>query len=139
MVDKANMRERIAGSGLKVTLQRLAVFEALLELKNHPTVEQIAAYLKQHYDGISIGTVYKTLETFVAKGLVTRVKDDSDKMRYDAYTDKHHHLYSEENQEIGDYYDEDLDQLLENYFKEKAIPGFEVKDIRLQIVGKFKE
>ena len=139
MKDVEHIRKRIADSGLKVTVQRLAVLEALFDLKNHPTVERIRQKINERYPGIASGTIYKTLETFVDKGLVEKVKDSNDKMRYDAYTEKHHHLYSEDDQEIGDYYDPELDKLLEEYFRKKSIPGFDVHDTRVQIVGRFKK
>ncbi|NJK96094.1 MAG: hypothetical protein HC905_15350 [Bacteroidales bacterium] len=58
-------------------------------------------------------------------------------MRYDAVLEKHHHLYCEECDKITDYYDPELDALLDNYFKSKTIDRFSVKDIKLQIVGTF--
>lgn len=133
------IRERIAEAGLKVTLQRVAVLEALTGSKDHPTADMVIDYLKERYPGIATGTVYKTLETFVEKGIVEKVKNDSDKMRYDAFTDKHHHLYSVDSREIGDYYDEELDNLLKEYFSRKEIPNFEIHDLKLQILGKFKK
>ena len=40
-------------------------------------------------------------------------------MRYDSILDKHHHLYSSETEHIEDYYDEELDRMIEGYFKKK--------------------
>ena len=59
-------------------------------------------------------------------------------MRYDSILDKHHHLYSSETEHIEDYYDEELDRMIEGYFKKKKIPNFSVEDIKVQIIGKFK-
>jgi Fur family peroxide stress response transcriptional regulator len=58
-------------------------------------------------------------------------------MRYDAILEKHHHLYCADSDRIEDYYDEELNKVLEKYFIKKNIPGFEIKEIRLQISGKF--
>jgi Fur family peroxide stress response transcriptional regulator len=58
-------------------------------------------------------------------------------MRYDAIHEKHHHLYCAESDRIEDYYDPDLDALLEGYFKKKNIPEFNVSEFKLQISGKF--
>ena len=60
-------------------------------------------------------------------------------MRYDYVNEKHHHLYCTETERIENYYDEELDKLLENYMKKKTIPNFKIKDIRLQITGTFTE
>jgi Fur family peroxide stress response transcriptional regulator len=81
--------------------------------------------------------VYKTLETFVQKGLITKVKTDRDIMHYDEILDNHHHLYCSESDKIEDYFDAELDQIIHDYFEKKDIPNFEIEDIKLQIKGKF--
>ncbi len=60
-------------------------------------------------------------------------------MRYDAITEKHHHLYSAESDRIEDYFDPELNEIIDNYFKKKGIPDFEIEDIKLQVIGKFKD
>jgi len=86
-----------------------------------------------------VGTVYKTIETFVEKGLVNKVKTDRDVMRYDVETHKHHHLYCDECDYIENYLDNDLDELLQKYFEKKRIPNFNIREINLQIVGNYKD
>jgi len=129
----------LADNNLKVTPQRTAVLEVILNLNNHPSAENIVEYLRLNYPHIPIGTVYKILDVFVEKGIVIKVKTDNDVMRYDAIKEKHHHLYCAETERIEDYYDENLDALLENYLKKKKIPNFKIKDIKLQIVGNFTD
>ncbi|MDZ7777291.1 MAG: hypothetical protein U5L09_17625 [Bacteroidales bacterium] len=58
-------------------------------------------------------------------------------MRYDAVLQKHHHLYSPQTGRIEDYYDDELTDLLESYFKEKDINNFNIRDIKLYITGEF--
>lgn len=132
-----NIRETLPKYGLKITPQRVVVYEAIHLLKNHPTAENIIDYIRINHPNIAIGTVYNTLETFVEKGLISKVKTDGDIMRYDADISVHHHLYSMDSDRIADYYDEDLSHLIENYFKNKKIPGFRIEDIRISIIGEF--
>ena len=124
-------------SNLKVTPQRIAVLEALNNLKNHPTADKIKEYVVKNHPSISVGTIYKTLETFVDKGLVKKVKTEKDVMRYDAILENHHHLYCEDTERIEDFFDDELDTMIEKYFQRKKIPNFKVKDIKLQIIGTF--
>lgn len=131
------IRETLIKKGLKVTPQRLVVLEAVIELGNHPTAEKIIDFIKQNHPNIAVGTVYKTLETFVEKGIIKKVKTDKDVMRYDAILEKHHHLYCIESDRIEDYYDDELNQILKNYFEEKNIKDFKIEDIKLQIIGNF--
>jgi Fur family transcriptional regulator, peroxide stress response regulator len=136
-------RERIIsalkGCGLKVTPQRIAVFDAVISLHNHPTAENVTGYIKTNHPNIATGTVYKTLETLVKCGIINKVKTDADIMRYDALVEKHHHLYCADSERIEDFVDDKLDALIENYLKNKKIPNFKIEDIKLQIVGRFTD
>lgn len=137
-MEHAHPDEILRSNKLKVTPQRLAVLEAVYALNDHPSTEKIIAYIQLSHPNIAAGTIYKILEIFTQKGIVCRLKTEQDRMRYDAVTQKHHHLYSLENDHIEDYFDNELNTLLEKYFKEKLIPGFDVQDIRVEIRGQFK-
>ncbi|PKL87837.1 MAG: transcriptional repressor [Ignavibacteriae bacterium HGW-Ignavibacteriae-2] len=127
----------LKNSNLKVTPQRMAVLEALDSLKNHPTADKIKEYVIKNHPNVAVGTIYKTLETFFEKGLVKKVKTEKDVMRYDAILKKHHHLYCEDTEQIEDFFDDKLTKMLEEYFKKREIPNFQVKDLKLQIIGTF--
>jgi Fur family peroxide stress response transcriptional regulator len=126
----------LTDNGLKVTPQRTAVLEVIMDLNNHPTADEIVQYLRISYPHIPIGTVYKILDKFFKLGIIDKVKTDNDLIRYDAVKTRHHHLYSTDKDSILDFYDEDLDNILTEYFKKKNIPGFIVQDYKLQIIGK---
>ncbi len=128
---------KLSGAGLKITPQRIAVLEAVMELKNHPTAENIIDFIKTNHPNIATGTVYKTLETFVEKGLIKKVKTDRDIMRYDAMTGPHHHLYCSSSDRIEDFMDPILQKMIEEYFNKHKIPNFKIEDIRLQVIGEF--
>jgi len=129
----------LTDNNLKVTPQRTAVLEVLFSFPNHPSADDIIDYLRISFPNIPLSTVYKILDAFVLKGIVTRVKTDDGVMRYDCVKEKHHHLYCSESERIEDYYDKELDKLLENYMKKKTIPNFKISDFRLQIVGNFTD
>jgi len=136
-MDQTGIRDNLIGSGLKVTPQRMAVLEALKTLKTHPTADEIREFIRINHPNVAVGTVYKILETFVEKGIIRKVKTDRDVMRYDAILDHHHHLYCYESDRIEDYSDEALNALIHEHFEKSRISGFEIQDIRLQIIGKF--
>lgn len=135
---KEAIRESISAKGLKVTPQRVAVLEAVIKLRNHPTAENVAEYIRPHFPHIAVGTIYKVLDTFVANNLLKKVKTEKDVMRYEEVLNNHHHLYCTETDRIEDYEDEALTELIHNYFKEKRIKNFKIEDIKLQITGKFQ-
>jgi len=134
-----DIKNKLTERGLKVTPQRMAILEAIYHLKNHPTAENIIDYIKKMHPNIATGTVYKVLSVLVDNRLVKKVKTESDIMRYDGVMESHHHLYCIESDVIKDYVDEELDELLRNYFEKKNLPGFKIDEIVLQVKGIFEK
>lgn len=133
-----DFRDILKQKGLKITPQRIAIYEAVVSLNNHPTVDNIIEYIKGNHPNISVGTVYKVLDLLVEKDLLKKVKSEKDFMRYDAILHQHHHLYCQETERIENYHDDELNRILNEYFENKSIKGFKIKDITLQITGEFK-
>jgi len=138
-MNKERIIAALKSCGLKVTPQRIAVFDAVINLNNHPTAENITEFIKTNHPNIATGTIYKTLETLIKCGIIKKVKTDRDVMRYDAIIEKHHHLYCVESDRIEDFFDEDLDRIIEEYLKKKKIRDFKIEDIKLQIIGRFTD
>ncbi|HPE87196.1 MAG: transcriptional repressor [Bacteroidia bacterium] len=136
-VHKHILRDKISTGGLKVTPQRVAILETLVQMKNHPTADNIYSKLQKQQPNISLGTVYKTLETLATHGIINKVNTDTGLLRYDAITENHHHLICIDKQDISDYFDQDLDRLLTEYFTHHPIPGFTIKHLKLHIIGSF--
>jgi len=134
-----DISRKIEEKGLKVTPQRIAIFEAILKLNNHPSAENIIDFIRKSHPNISTATVYKVLDALTESGLIKRVKTEKDIMRYDAILENHHHLYCSKSDRIEDYNDEELNHLLSEFFKNKGIPNFHIEDIRLQVIGKFTD
>jgi Fur family peroxide stress response transcriptional regulator len=136
-MDANLVRDKLVEKGLKVTPQRIAILEAIYTLNNHPSAEMIMESIRDRFPGIASGTIYKVLDVLIESRLVDRVKTDKDIMRYDGILEKHHHLYISDSEEIRDYENNELDQLLREYFNKHAIKDFEIEGIRQQISGKF--
>ena len=131
------IKDKLVEKELKVTPQRISILEAIYTLNNHPTAEMILDYIQEAHPNIASGTVYKVLDVLVDNQLIKRVKTEKDVMRYDGILENHHHLYCSESEQIEDYMDEELDQVLAEYFKNKGIKDFQIEEIKLQINGKF--
>ncbi|HIP42853.1 MAG TPA: transcriptional repressor [Aquifex aeolicus] len=115
--------------GLKITPQRLAIYEVLLKSYNHPTVEEIYEEVKKMYPYVSLATVYRTLETLEKIGLVKRVCFWGNSARYDANTSEHHHLICKK---CGRIEDIDLDQKLSI---PENLQGFKTDSYSVNIYG----
>ena len=137
MIDTHEIRKQISNSGLKVTPQRIAVYKALMDINDHPTAEMVKRHISKNNPSISQGTIYKTLESFVEKGLIEKIRTEDDVMRYEPVLENHHHLYCQKTESIADYYDDELNKLIFDYLKKKDIPNFKIEDIKLHIIGEF--
>ncbi len=138
-MDNELLKQKLSEKGMKITPQRMAILEAIYELNNHPTAENIIEFIRKTHPNVAIGTVYKVLETLVENRLIKRVTTDRDFMRYDGIIENHHHLYCSTCDLIEDYHDAELDELLKNYFESKNIPGFKIEEFVLQIKGTFNK
>ena len=62
-MNSSGIRNNLTEKGLRVTPQRIAIYEAVLKLNNHPTADDIAAFIKIDHPNIATGTVYKVLDS----------------------------------------------------------------------------
>jgi Fur family peroxide stress response transcriptional regulator len=132
-----DLPNKLVSKGLKVTPQRISILETVHHLNNHPTAENIIDEVRRKHPNIATGTVYKVLETLVEHDIIKKVKTDRDVMRYDGITESHHHLYCSACDQIEDYHDQELDNLLKRYFDTKVLNGFKIEEFIVQIKGKF--
>jgi len=137
-MNTAEAIDKLKQKGLRVTPQRVAVYQTVCGLNNHPTAEMIIRSIRENHPNISVGTVYKVLDMLVENDLLEKVKTGEGIMRYDPILSGHHHLYCKETDSITDYEDPELDKMLESYFSKKKIAHFTISDIKLEITGKFK-
>jgi Fur family transcriptional regulator, peroxide stress response regulator len=134
--NRQQLRERILQGGLKATQQRIVILEALVARHgSHPTAEEVFQQLQQANPGISLGTVYKTLETFVTAELVSQVLSAGSR-RYDLHDQAHGHIYCTKTKEIIDYSNPELDQLLTEFFQSRSFENFSIQHVAVQIVGR---
>jgi Fur family peroxide stress response transcriptional regulator len=129
----SDVREKLVDANLKATHQRIVIYDAVLQMMDHPTAERVFDHVKPSNPSISIGTVYKTLDTLVEAGLVHKVSSTDHSMRYDSNIAHHNHIYLEDTKEIVDYHDEELQSMVLEYLKRKKLKNIEIKDVQLQI------
>lgn len=130
---REDIKKALSDAGLKATHQRIVIYQATYKMNHHPTAEDIFKAIHKQNPSISMGTVYKTLETFVEENLLEKVFTREGHMRYETKTDNHGHIYCANTDEILDYYDSELDELIVQFFKKKRISNLHIKNITLQI------
>jgi Fur family peroxide stress response transcriptional regulator len=102
---------RLKDAGLKLTHQRLAVYQALAAVTSHPTAEEIHAAIIPSYPMLSLNTVYTTLETLKSLGLIQELRFLDNTARYDANVGLHHHVICPECRTVEDFEDAALDRI----------------------------
>jgi Fur family transcriptional regulator, peroxide stress response regulator len=126
------VRKEISKAGLKATPQRLAILKYIRKNMTHPTAEKVYQDLSRAYPGLSLKTVYKTLETFAEAGMIRGLDIDPKKMRFDACLDEHDHFYCEVCENI---FDIAATPSGENWRNRKDMQGHNVQKISINFKG----
>jgi Fur family peroxide stress response transcriptional regulator len=62
--------ERLRQWGVRVTPQRLAIAEAVLNSTDHPTVQQIYDRVRDHFPSMTLATIYSNLGVLERSGMI---------------------------------------------------------------------
>jgi Fe2+ or Zn2+ uptake regulation protein len=133
-MSEAVLRRALEANGQRYTEQRAAVFRFLRATTSHPTADEIFLHVRSQVPGISLATVYKSLETLVTCGLAMKLSSGDGSARFDGRTEEHHHLRCVECGRI-----EDLEGRVDGgelARLEAAAGAFEVTGYTLELTGR---
>jgi Fur family transcriptional regulator, peroxide stress response regulator len=134
-MNRIAVKDKITNKGLKFTHQRMVILKALETSVAHPTAEQVFDLISVDNPSISLGTVYKTLDSFVQAGILRKFIDQKGVMRFDAILEAHSHLYCKETHEIRDFRNEAFEQILKDFISENNFENFEIDEISVVFKG----
>jgi len=120
-------------NGLPVTMQRRAVFEAVLEREDHPSADQVFETVRAQLPEISRMTVYRILGNLVWLGLLTKTCHPGAVARFDPKIHQHHHLVCLDCGGIVDLEEERLNKVA---WPDVRRFGFEIKDYHIHFRGR---
>lgn len=89
-------------AGVRLTRQRLAVLQTVLDAEDHPTAALIYERTLRRDPALSLATVYNTLETLHEAGIINRLHFDVGTARYCKNLVPHVHLIDEATGEVQD-------------------------------------
>lgn len=98
-----NIGEYLKENGIKPSLQRMKIFQYLLDNHIHPTVDDIYQNLSDEIPTLSKTTVYNTLNIFVENHIVQEVIIEENEVRYDVILGTHGHFKCKQCGEIQDF------------------------------------
>ncbi len=70
MLNQQALVERMREWAVRVTPQRLAIAEVVLNSSDHPTVQQIYERVRDHFPSMTLATIYSTLGVLQKSGLI---------------------------------------------------------------------
>ena len=130
--NSATLAKRLIDSGLRPTAQREVVFKVILEMRDHPTADEIFARVKSQMPTISLATVYNCLETLVQCQLIRQVNLERAPTRYCPNLHQHAHFHDET---TGQIHDIDLPIELMAQLHDVLPAGFNASSIELTVRG----
>jgi Fe2+ or Zn2+ uptake regulation protein len=86
------LSDALRARGGRVTPQRLAIARVVRETGGHVTAEAVFGQVSERLPGVSLPTVYATLELLEELGQVRRVPAGSGAVLFDSRTDAHDHF-----------------------------------------------
>ena len=127
------LRHALEGAGQRFTQQRAAVYRFLVGTDSHPTADEVFLHVRHELAGISLATVYKSLEALVGCGLAVKLAYADGSARYDGRTDLHHHVRCLSCGRVSDVADHVPPEAVEKLTR--AAEGFRVTGYLLELTG----
>ncbi len=97
--------------GVKLTHQRLEIFQAVASSLDHPSAEAVHRAVQVTTPTVSLDTVYRTLRLLTDLGLLTTLGPRQDSVRFDANLESHHHYVCTRCGLVRDFENDDLNAL----------------------------
>lgn len=98
-------------AGVRLTPQRIEIYREVASRQDHPDVETIYTSVRRRMPGVSLDTVYRTLQLFVNLGLVGTLNLPRERAHYDANMRRHHHFVCTICGSARDFYSEAFDRI----------------------------
>ncbi|MFS0784703.1 peroxide-responsive transcriptional repressor PerR [Bacillus sp. 1P06AnD] len=124
--------EVLKKSSVRITPQRHAILEYLIDSMTHPTADEIYKALEGKFPNMSVATVYNNLRVFKDAGLVKELTYGDSSSRFDFTTSDHYHIICEKCGNIVDFHYPGLDEVEQ---LASHVTGFKVHQHRMEVYG----
>ena len=131
-MDRESIIKQLRDKGLKVTPQRLAIIEVLIEQGDlHPGARRVHHEAKKKKRSLSLSTTYATLDELSRHGIIKTLQFDRMENRYETNREEHINLICERCKKILDY---KVPITVDSRGVAKKT-GFSITDTRLEYYG----
>lgn len=129
VIDSLN---KLRHENIRITPQREAILEFMVESDNHPTADEIYQALSARFPSMSAATVYNNLHLYTRIGFVKELTYGDGASRFDFTNTQHYHAICEKCGAVVDLYypfPDDLEEVT------RDLIGFEVTHHRMEVYG----
>lgn len=124
--------DKLKMTGVRMTPQRHAILNFLIDSETHPTADEIYRSLELRFPNMSVATVYNNLKVFLDAGLVREMTYGDGASRFDADMTEHYHAVCEGCGKVEDF-EYPVLQEIETAAKMKT--NFIIKGHRMEVYG----
>ena len=130
----AELETALRNAGLRITEQRKALLEVLVEADDHPDANELHRRAHQINTSVSLATVYRTLSTLEEQGVIDRHAFEGKPARFETNDKPHHdHLIDVDSGDVIEFTSEKIEKLQAEIAAEL---GYEIMSHKLEIYGK---
>jgi Fe2+ or Zn2+ uptake regulation protein len=129
-LDNRDYQKDLSEKGIQPSVQRIRIYEFLLNNRIHPTADDIYERLHPEIPTLSRTTVYNTVKLFLDNGLLQPIVIEEKEIRYDIDTSPHGHFKCEQCGKVFDFSAE-----LSETEEYPELKGFLIKERHLYFKG----
>ena len=89
----ARIMENLQRNGFRQTSQRRVILEVFLDMKGHPSPEELYGEIQRRGHKLGMATIYRTLKALVDTDIVRKLEFGDGQGRYERHVDKEQHLH----------------------------------------------
>ena len=125
------MEKALRRAHVRVTRQRAALLRVIASSEDHPDATELHARAEAAGADVSLATVYRTLTTLMAQGVIEKLEFEGEPARWEAADQHHHdHMIDVETGAVIEFADDRIEVLQAEIAREM---GFEIVRHRLEL------
>ena len=119
---KKRFSDALQNEKLKLTSQRLAIFDEVIYGEKHRECEEICSSLKKKNNNVSRATVYRTLDILIKYDFVRKMDIGDGRIRYESKIGHphHDHMICVETGKIIEFVSDEIELIQDKIAKEKG-------------------
>jgi Fur family ferric uptake transcriptional regulator len=132
-VTAKDLEAALHARGLKRSAARTAILEVFATCTDHVSADELTSLVRQRLPGVSLSTVYRTLNVLVGAKLATARAFGDSQTRFElAHPDHHDHLICTSCGRVVEFKDDEIERLQTAVARAQ---GFEVSTHKLELYG----